>query len=233
MPNDEKTYLLKQTPEGMELHEFEEADATVEDGRSESLDLSAICEPRWHHWYQRKLARPWQATLLGMNIEPIPEARRLLREFDTGRYQMFKDRLDILQTLIGYEIHYWSDHVREAKGPNGKYIELTEYCKYAESLDWTGLEPMRGGLKLDSNPPVIRHSQRQTDNVLLVLDTVFLCAVPNYMKNHKRSPAAVIKWLSAQGQKTLVAENTLRNWFIQIDGLQTSMDELDSAKNPH
>lgn len=145
MPNDEKTYRLKQTPEGMELQEFEVADATVEDGRSESLDLSAICEPRWHHWYQRKLARPWQATLLGMNIEPIPEARRLLREFDTGRYQMFKDRLDILQTLIGYEIHYWSDHVREANGPNGKYIELTEYCKYAESLDWTGLEPMRGG----------------------------------------------------------------------------------------
>ena len=220
MPNDQKTYLLRQTPEGVELQEFEESDTAAESVRTESLDLSAICEPRWSHWYQRKLARPWQATLLGMNIEPIPEARKLLRKFDTCRYQTFKDRLDILQTLIGYEIRYWSDHVRESDGPNGKYIELSDYCKYAESLEWVGLESMRKGLKLDTNPPVM--SQQQTENVLAVLDEVLLCAVPDYYNktNKKRSPAAVLKWLAKKNDKSPVSESTLRNWFVEMEGLQ-------------
>ena len=125
-------------------------------------DHSSIKSPRWDHWYQRKLARPWQATLLGINIEPTSEARRALKASDPDRYLVYQDRLDITKTLIGYEIGWLQDHLREGEGAGNKYLELTEYYEYATGLGWPGLEQMQSGLKINDNlilpPKNVLHS---------------------------------------------------------------------------
>ena len=105
MTSSERTYILKHTADGLRLLRDRESDQGVNEGESEDLpSLDTLVEPRWNHWYQRKLARPWQATLLGMNIEPISNARRILKAHAPDTYRTFRDRLDILQTLMGLEI---------------------------------------------------------------------------------------------------------------------------------
>jgi len=223
----EKTYILKHSPDGLKLFRDREADQPdVEFGAEAPPSKSVLVPPRWDHWYQRKLARPWQATLLGMNLEPVPASRPALKAHEPEKYQIFRDRLDIVQTLIGYEIGVFEDHVREGDGANGKYIELAEYARYAESLGWDGLVPMRAGLQLDKKPPVLRESQRQTDNLLRVLDMTFRNSVPNYFNpKRERSASAVLKWFADQETELPIADGALRNWFSQMVDLENKGED--------
>ncbi len=231
MAGKEKIYILKHTPEGFTLTPERDSDRVIaEDGGGDSQGLNALTTPRWEHWYQRKLARPYQATLLGMNIEPTPKARNILKAHDKHRYETFKDRMDILQTLMGVEIGVYVNHYREGDGVNEKYIELAEYCEYAESLSWSGMQEMRAGLRLDIAPPVLKMAKRQEDNVLRLLDTVFRCAVPGYLnKSRTRSSAAVMKWLKEQGEVPTISDPALRNWLEQMQGFDKFEAEQDNA----
>ncbi|MDP2035147.1 MAG: hypothetical protein Q8K29_17205 [Polaromonas sp.] len=182
---------------------------------------SDITKPRWSHWYQRKLARPWQATLLGMNIEPTKSARSALQSLDPDRYRVYEDRMDIVNTLIGYEIPYLKDHLREGEGASRKYLELVAYCEYATKLGWPGLENMRSGLKIDDAPPTLNISQRKVNNYLLMLDTIFQNWVGDYFNaKGKRSPTAVMKWLSEKEADCPIEEPTLRAWLNEMSGLE-------------
>ncbi|TAG47935.1 MAG: hypothetical protein EAZ30_08115 [Betaproteobacteria bacterium] len=223
MPSKEKTYLLRHTPEGLTLVRNRDSDhLTLEDDADTIPALTELQEPRWDHWYQRKLARPWQATLLGMNIEPIKKARQILRTQDSERYQAFQDRLDILQTLMGLEVSFYEDHVREGDGVNEKYIELAEYYRFAERLKWAGVDGLRIGLRLDHAPPVLNSNPRQTNNLLGFLDLVLANTIGDYLNERKeRSPAAVLRWLNAKGEISLVSDRTLSNWFSQMSDLES------------
>lgn len=217
----EKTYTLKHTPSGFKLTlNRDENVVLLEEGLSESsLGLDALTAPRWSHWYQRKLARPWQATLLGMNIEPISSARNILRKHDKKRYQIFKDRLDILTTLIGYEINYFPDHLRAGAGAGENYIELSEYCIFAENLKWDEMHFMRFGLELDVNMPNRPLHTKMEENILSLLDTVLNYSVKEYKNSiGKRSPAKVINWLRTKDRDIDIKESTLRNWFGRMGG---------------
>jgi hypothetical protein len=217
MATKETTYILKHSPEGLKLFKDRDADQPyAEFGVSPVPDASILTPPRWKHWYQRKLARPWQATLLGMNVEPVSNARMALKAHAPEKYRVFKDRLDILKTLLGYEIEYLDDHVREGDGADGKYVELVEYCRYAESIGWEGLDSMREGLMLDQKPPVLQITQRQTNNVLRVLDLTFRNCVPNYFDGKgQRSATAVLKWFESQETEVGVSDKTISNWVAQ------------------
>lgn len=206
-----KTYIIKHTEDGLQLVRDRESDQAVSKDVLDDLPtLDTLVEPRWNHWYQRKLARPWQATLLGMNIEPVSNAWRILKVHDPVRYQIYRDRLDILQTLIGVEILFYDSHVREGEGANEKYIELTEYCEYATKLNWSDLEPMRSGLKLDQAPPTLNFSQRRVNNYLTMLDTIFQNWIGDYFNaKEDRSPAAVMKWFAEKDVKCPIEEPTL------------------------
>lgn len=222
MASKEKTYILKHTAEGLRLLRDRDSDQGVKADEPDDLPtLDALVEPRWNHWYQRKLARPWQATLLGMNIEPISSARRILKIHDPDRYQTYRDRLDILQTLVGIEIGLYEDHVREGEGANEKYIELAEYCRYAENLEWPGIGVMRVGLKLDEKPPVLKTNAKQENNIVRVLDVVFRCVVPQYMNaKGNRSASAVNQWLKDNDETLEIGESTLRSWFDRMIELE-------------
>ena len=64
---------------------------TLDDQRvnAEISTPNDISTPRWGHWYQRKLARVWYATLLGLNIEPTVMARVALQKQDKQLYQTY------------------------------------------------------------------------------------------------------------------------------------------------
>jgi hypothetical protein len=214
---DEKTYVMTFTGRNVHLR-----------GTSSSSDLevrekpqeSDITPARWDHWYQRKLARPWQATLLGMNIEPTTKARRALKEHCKDRYKTYLDRLDIAKTLIGYEIPFFEDHLREGKGAGNKYIELAEYYKYMAHLKWSDLEPMQLGLKLNDAPPILILNQRRVNNYLDMIDIVFRNVVKDYINpKGERSPAAVINWFIAEESECPIEEPTLRLWLNEMQGL--------------
>jgi hypothetical protein len=230
MANGEKTYTLRHTPDGLTLVRNREGDHLAVEEEGDAIPaLSELQAPRWTHWYQRKLARPWQATLLSMNIEPMKKARQVLRTQDDERYRVFQDRLDILQTLMGIEIGLYENHVREGDGANEKYIELAEYCRYAESLGWADMVAMRKGLRLDDAPPVLKQPKRKENNLLRVLDSFFLCAVPDYLNNKRqRSPAAVQTWFRKQAEVPDVSESTLRDWLKQMEELETEAAEKKS-----
>ena len=111
------------------------------------------------------------------------------------------------------------DHVREGDGADGKYVELVEYCRYAESIGWEGLDSMREGLMLDQKPPVLQITQRQTNNVLRVLDLTFRNCVPNYFDGKgQRSATAVLKWFESQETEVGVSDKTISNWVAQCAG---------------
>ncbi len=223
MAQNEKTYILQHSLDGFKL--LLDGDSTqlrAEVGEAASPpDPSAIKLPRWDHWYQRKLARPWQATLLGMNIEPTMDARRALQAHDAERYRLYEDRLDITKTLIGYEIHFLEDHLREGEGAGRKYLELAEYCEYATKLKWIGLEPMRSGLKLDEAPPTLNMSARKVNNYLAMLDTLFQNSVGDYFNaKGERSPTAVLKWFKENEADCPIGESALRSWLNEMNGLE-------------
>ena len=212
----EKTFTLMLTAD--------ELNVSTPTPSPEKLDLKMYAEsdiktPRWSHWYQRKLARPWQATLLGMNIEPTNDARRALQALGGERYQIYVDRLDITKTLIGYEISFLEDHLREGEGAGNKYLELIEYYEYAIKLGWFGLDAMRSGLMIGEAPPTLKLKQRQVNNYLAMLDTIFRNSVADYFNaKDRRSPAAVLKWFASIEAVCPIDETTLRNWLNEMTG---------------
>ncbi|MDP1548362.1 MAG: hypothetical protein Q8L87_20295 [Anaerolineales bacterium] len=192
---------------------------------------SDITTPRWSHWYQRKLARPWQATLLGMNIEPSKSARSALQSLDPDRFRVYEDRMDIVSTLIGYEIHYLKDHLREGEGATRKYLELVEYCEYATKLGWHGLEEMRSGLKIDDAPPVLNPSQRKVNNQLKMLDIVFQNCVGDYLNpKNERSAAAVLRWFKEKEAECPIDEGALSMWLNQMIDLEKKVKKRQVDK---
>jgi hypothetical protein len=168
-----------------------------------------------------------------MNIEPIAKARQILKAHDQNRYVIFQDRLDIVTTLMGIEdgLGVFEGHAREGDSVNQKYIELAEYCRYAERLEWTDMKAMRDGLKLDEKPPILKESIRQKNNLLRTLDMVLGNAVPEYQDGKRnRSPAAVLKWLKEKGETDMVSDATLSSWFAQMQDLEARQNADDSRQ---
>ena len=67
----------------------------------------------------------------------------------------------------------------------------------------------------------MRESQRQTDNLLRVLDLTFLNSVPNYFNDKgERSSTAVMKWFADRDTKLPIGDGALRNWFSLIVDLK-------------
>ncbi|MCZ8227504.1 MAG: hypothetical protein O9249_00050, partial [Burkholderiaceae bacterium] len=200
------------------INDAEIPTATDEEEESQQGEIQ---EPRWEHWRQRKLARPWQATLLGMNIEPTVKARQALKARFPDRYQTYADRLDITKTLIGYEIGVLEDHLREGEGAGNKYLELAEYCEHAITLNWPGLAPMRSGLKLDETPLTLNISQRKVNNYLTMLDVIFQNSIADYQNDkEERNPAAVLRWFANKQAVGPIEEATLRSWLHDMTGLE-------------
>lgn len=221
MPNKEKIYILKHTPDGFQLSlERDSEDFIFEERKSSPPGLDALKMPRWDHWYQRKLARPWQATLLGMNIEPHPSVRSFLKQHAPDRYQIYKDRMDILTTLMGYEIGVVEDHLKSGEKANENYIELSEYCIYAEKLNWVDMHEMRNGLKLDTAPPVLEPNAKFEKNVLYVLDVILENSVGEYRNSKgERSPQAVIDWVKKKDASIPIGASTLALWFKKMNNI--------------
>lgn len=221
MTKKEKIYILKHTPEGCYLSlERDSEDFISEERKSERPGLDTLKTPRWDHWYQRKLARPWQATLLGMNIEPHPNVRNILRHHNDDRYKIYKDRMDILTTLMGYEIGVLEDHLKSGEKANENYIELSEYCIYAEKLNWVNMHEMRNGLKLDTAPPVIEPNAKFEKNVLNFLDVILENSVGAYRNSKgERSPQAVIDWVKEKDASISISASTLALWFKKMNNI--------------
>jgi hypothetical protein len=120
--------------------------------------------PRWSHWYQRRLVRVWMAVMLSLNYEPSKGSRAALKRTHPDKYQDYLDRRDIATALAGQidELGVFSDHVREGEGAGAQYIELADFYRFAASNGWPGLEPMRDGLRMKTDPP---------KNVLKAADT--------------------------------------------------------------
>lgn len=223
MSDKEKIYILKHTPDGFEISLGDTSDDVVlEEQKISPPGLDILKTPRWDHWYQRKLARPWQATLLGMNIEPHPSVRSILKRHAPDRYQIYKDRMDILTTLMGYEIGFIEDHLKSGENANENYIELTDYCIYAEKLKWIDMHEMRNGLKLNSSPPVLEIRSRQENNILKFLDIIFENSIGNYKNlNGVRNVDAIYNWLADKQADMPVTKATLIGWIRKINDLDT------------
>ena len=72
---------------------------------------------------------------------------------------------------------------------------------------------------LDQKPPVLQITQRQTNNVLRVLDLTFRNCVPNYFDGKgQRSATAVLKWFESQETEVGVSDKTISNWVAQCAG---------------
>ncbi|MBB2778180.1 UNVERIFIED_ORG: hypothetical protein HNP28_003525 [Comamonas terrigena] len=156
-----------------------------------------------------------------MNIEPAPNVRNILKKHAPDRYQIYKDRMDILTTLMGYEIGVIEDHLKSGEKANENYIELSEYCVYAEKLNWVNMQGMRDGLKLNSCPPVLEINARFENNLLNLLDIMLDNSVGDYKNSRgERSPAAVINWLSDIGANIPVSAPTLGLWFKKMNNLK-------------
>ena len=95
---EEKIFTLKLTADGLEVSTPNPAPKKPEPKVCAESDIKS---PRWNHWYQRKLARVLNATLLGMNVELAGEARTALKMFYSERYQVYLDRRGVAKTLMG------------------------------------------------------------------------------------------------------------------------------------
>lgn len=186
---------------------------------TESKSDTSIKAPRWDHWRQRKLARPWQATLLGMGIEPSLEAKKILSKDYEKKYEVYKDRMDILKTLIGYEIEYFDSHVREGIGAKGRYISLLDYYNYFNKTGWD-LNEMFIGLRIEENPPIINQSSRKHNNIIMFLDDIFCCLVDDYCESNEKKFSSVKKWLHEIQADVPVSDGTLRNWINEMSFLR-------------
>jgi hypothetical protein len=215
---NKKIYILTHTPEEMKLEIGRKSEKFIVDEGTTVLKSSKLELPRWDHWSQRKLARLWYATLLGMNIEPTTNSRAILKANSQENYQTYRDRLDIGKALIGYELDFYEDHALEGNTAGEKYVSLEEYYTFAVGKGWTGLEGMREGLHMDTAPPVL--GKRKENNHLELLYRIFLAQTPNFSaKTTTASAKAVIAWLKQIEARCPVSEQTLINWINEMKDL--------------
>ena len=82
--SDQKLFTLKLTSDGLEVIKPNQNTKKTEPKEPEESDIKPA---RWSHWRQRKLARIWQATMLGFNIEPSVHGRAAMKAFRTDQHQ--------------------------------------------------------------------------------------------------------------------------------------------------
>ena len=79
------------------------------------------------------------------------------------------------KTLMGYDLPFYEDHVREGNVVGDKYVALVDYYEFASKLGWTNsdLNAMRDGLKIDTSPSKPQElRQNQKNNLLVLLNDV-------------------------------------------------------------
>ena len=226
--NNKNTYILKLTEQGLEI--LRPGEQSVEE--KEEVTIHAIQPPRWNHWNQRKLARVWQATLLGMDIEPTVKARAALKAFKPEKYQIYRDRLDISRTLVGWELRLYEDHLLEGDSAGDKYVALAEYYNFAVDKGWEDMSGMRRGLKMDSNPPVM--SKKKENYYLEILHGIFSSQIPEFSStkfaNHRAQ--AIETWLEQIGVTCPVKEQTLTAWVREMDGVVEDRADQKNERRP-
>lgn len=227
MASGETTYILKHTAQGFKLQLDKDSAQPIAEVRSDSAPLiSELALARWDHWRQRKLARLWQATLLGMGYEPTQDAWRSFAVHDKAKFQRYRDRLDIAKTLIGYELDFFVDHLRESDGVGGKYVELTDYYAFAARLGWAELTSMHDGLRIETNPPTLELAPKQKNALLVLLGEVILLAHPQAASGDPAKRArATIGWLASSGSRVPVQERTLKQYFAEMENAVRAYDE--------
>lgn len=225
---EEKIFTLKLTANGLEVSTPNPAPRKPEPKLCKVSDIQA---PRWNHWYQRKLARVWHATLLGMNVEPSGEARTALKMFHPERYQVYLDRLDVAKTLMGYDLPFYEDHVREGDGVSEKYVALVDYYEFAAKLGWTDsdLNAMRDGLKIDTSPSKPQElRQNQKNNLLVLLNEAWASQVPGFnVKEPGKAATSILQWLAENEMRSPVEHRTLKTY---IDELATAIGQFDARE---
>lgn len=177
-----------------------------------------IQEPRWEHWYQRKLARVWMATLLSMNIEPTVSARRALALHDKERYAEYLARVDIAKALAGHDLPIYEDHLREGDSAGNKYVSLADYYHFANALNWSGLEQMYEKLHIATKPPEVEDSSnRKLNGIYVLLHEVLLAAVDGFDVNDpKESGKLVEAWLKERGARQPVQRRSIETWMKEM-----------------
>lgn len=215
---------LKLTADVIEVVNSHQVTAKRESKPPSEADVAV---PRWSHWYQRKLARVWYATLLGMNIEPTVRARNALKVFDPDRFQIYEDRLDVAKALVGHDLPYYEDHLREGNVVGEKYVALADYFEFANNLGWSGLEPMRDGLQIDTNPSKPQEMrQNQKNNLLVLLHELLLMNASNFdVKKPNETAGAVIKWFAENKLRMPVESRTLQSFISEIPDAIESFDQ--------
>jgi hypothetical protein len=212
---EEKIYILKLSEHGLDLVQPRENPALEEAEKPQASDIQL---PRWPHWSQRKLARLWYATLLGMNIEPTLKARAALKLYNPEKYQTYRDRLDIAKTLIGYELELYEDHMREGDSVGEKYISLAEYYDFAKKNGWKDLEDMRKGLNMDTTPPVL--SKRKENNFLELLHGIFYSHISDFStKTPAENATAILDWLGRIDAPSPVSHQTMSDWVRDMKNM--------------
>lgn len=223
----EKIYILKHTPQGLEMEIGRKSEDSFTEASSSPSETSVTQLPRWQHWNERKLARLWYATLLGMNIEPTQNARATLKANYPEKYQIYRDRLDIAKTLIGYELAFYEDHMLEGDLAGEKYVSLAEYYTFALGKGWKDLESMRNGLHMDSAPPIL--NIRKENNYLYLLYLIFKLQAKGFIsKKPTASATAIQSWLKEIGANCPVDERTLINWVKQMN--KVAEEKADKLK---
>ncbi len=223
---EEKIFTLKLTADGLEVSS---PNSEPKKPEPKVCGESDIHEPRWNHWYQRKLARVWHATLLGMNVEPSGAARTALKVLHPDQYQDYLDRLDIAKTLMGYDLPYYEDHVREGDAVSEKYVALVDYYEFASKLGWTGLNTMRDGLKIETSPSKPQEfRQNQKNNLWVLLNEAWVNQVPGFdVKEPGKAATAILDWAKTNGMRNVVEHRTLKGY---VEELAEAIKQFDARE---
>lgn len=193
---------------------------------------SDIFAPKWGHWRQRKLTRLWYATLLSMNVEPSIKARSALKSLHPERYQIYKDRLAIGKARLGHDLPHYEDHLNEGDGVGEKYVDLIDYLEFSNDLGWSGLEPMREGLGIESNPSKPQElRQNLKNNLLVLLNEALMMQVPGYdIKKPAESSVAVHKWFFDNSLRMPVEKRSLSGYLAEISDAVAAYDKREKHK---
>jgi hypothetical protein len=210
----EQLFTVKFTETGLEIFK---ADSNSKRATEQEPVEADIKPPRWAIWYEKRLARVWYATLLGMNIEPTSLARSALKKFQPERYQTYLDRLDVAKTLLGYDLPFYEDHMREGNAVGEKYVALADYYEFAQKNGWKELDPMREGLKIDTKPQRPELRQNLKNNLLILLNEALSTQVPGYNVDEPNKCAAAIKeWLKTNELRQPVDVRSLSKYIAEM-----------------
>ena len=221
-------YTLTVSDSGLKISSATEQSSQAD---TEAPKADDVHLPRWSHWNQRKLARVWQATLLGMNIEPTVKARTALKQFHPDKYQTYRDRNDIAKTLIGWELEFYEDHLREGESAGEKYVSLTEYYYFAQDKGWGGLQPMHAGLTIENSPPTIKKNKE--NNYLFLLHEIFSAQIEGFGKGKHRSEdvKAVMHWLKEIKATSPISDQRMDDWIRDMRTVIEDREEKASKRS--